>query len=57
LSNFDSGKFVEDLGTEVQTFALFCVEGEPNACHRSLVANRLAKDLELQVEHKKPWMS
>jgi uncharacterized protein (DUF488 family) len=57
LSNFDSGKFVEDLGTEVQTLALFCVEGEPNACHRSLVANRLAKDLELQVEHKKPWMS
>jgi hypothetical protein len=35
--------------------ALFCVEREPAACHRSLVAARLSRDLGLDVEHLGPW--
>jgi len=31
--------------------ALFCVEREPAACHRSLLAERLGKDLGIEVEH------
>jgi uncharacterized protein (DUF488 family) len=50
LSAFDSRKFVEQLGSEVGTVALFCVEGEPAACHRSLLAERLQQDLGAQCE-------
>jgi uncharacterized protein (DUF488 family) len=50
LSAFDSGKFVEQLGAEARTVALFCVEREPAACHRSLVAERLQQDLGAQCE-------
>jgi uncharacterized protein (DUF488 family) len=45
LSTFDSRKFVEQLGPEGRTVALFCVEREPAACHRSLLAERLQQDL------------
>jgi len=45
LSAFDSGKFIEQLGAGTRTVALFCVEGEPAACHRSLLAARLQQDL------------
>jgi uncharacterized protein (DUF488 family) len=34
--------------------ALFCVERDPEACHRSLVADRLAERLGLEVEHLRP---
>lgn len=34
--------------------ALFCVEREPGACHRSLVAQRLAERHGLEVEHLMP---
>ena len=50
LSAFDSRKFVEQLGTETRTAALFCVEREPAACHRSLLAQRLQQDLGAQIE-------
>jgi uncharacterized protein (DUF488 family) len=45
LSAFDSRKFGEQLGTEARTVALFCVEREPAACHRSLLVERLQQDL------------
>jgi uncharacterized protein (DUF488 family) len=32
----------------------FCVEGEPKACHRSLLAARLGKDLGLHISHLVP---
>jgi uncharacterized protein (DUF488 family) len=56
LAAFDSRKFLEQLGPETRTVALFCVEREPAACHRSLVAERLQQDLgvEIQVEHLRP---
>ena len=56
LSTFDSRKFVELLGTEARTVALFCVEREPAACHRSLLADKLQRDLgaACEVVHLRP---
>jgi uncharacterized protein (DUF488 family) len=34
--------------------ALFCVEADPEACHRSLIAQRLADEHDVQVEHLRP---
>ncbi|MDQ1018249.1 DUF488 domain-containing protein [Streptomyces afghaniensis] len=34
--------------------ALFCVERDPEACHRSLVAQRLAEQYHITVEHLRP---
>ena len=54
LRKFDSRKFLADLGAEVRVVALFCVERAPAACHRSLVAERLHRDLGLEVVHLTP---
>ena len=50
LAAFDSRQFVEQLGPDARTVALFCVEREPAACHRSLLAERLQQDLGAQCE-------
>jgi uncharacterized protein (DUF488 family) len=34
--------------------ALFCVERDPEACHRSLVADRLAAHRDVAVTHLRP---
>jgi len=34
--------------------ALLCVEREPSACHRSLIAERLAADPGASVSHLRP---
>jgi len=54
LSTFDSRKFVEQLGNEARNVALFCVEREPAACHRSILAARLQQDLGLSIIHLTP---
>jgi uncharacterized protein (DUF488 family) len=54
LASFDSHRFAADLGEEAHVVALLCVESAPAACHRSLVAERLAADLELEVEDLLP---
>ena len=54
LAGFDSVKFVEQLGPGARVVALFCVEREPWACHRSLLATRLCEDLGVEVEHLTP---
>lgn len=54
LSYFNSYEFIKMIGLETEVVSLFCVEGEPEACHRFLAANRLSKDLELPIEHVKP---
>ncbi|MDQ4075045.1 MAG: DUF488 domain-containing protein [Chloroflexota bacterium] len=54
LDQFDSTQFLADLGPEVEVVALFCVEREPEACHRSLVAEYLAEALDVTVEHLVP---
>lgn len=54
LSGFDSAAFVAELGPQAQVVALFCVEREPSACHRSLLAERLVQDLGIRVTHMTP---
>jgi uncharacterized protein (DUF488 family) len=34
--------------------ALLCVEADPKACHRSLIAERLTAEHGLQVHHIRP---
>lgn len=34
--------------------ALLCVERDPEACHRSLIAQRLADRYDLSIEHLRP---
>jgi uncharacterized protein (DUF488 family) len=51
---FDSHNFVESLDPDARIVALFCVEREPAACHRSLLASRLSHDLGLSIRHLLP---
>ncbi len=54
LAAFDADEFIKGLGEDAKVVALFCVEREPAACHRSLVAQQLAQDLELDTHHIVP---
>jgi hypothetical protein len=36
------------------TAALFCVERDPEACHRSLIAQRLVERHDVAIEHLRP---
>ena len=54
LAAFESRKFVQELGAAAGTVALFCVEREPAACHRSLLAAKLQQDLGVEVVHLLP---
>lgn len=54
LAQFDAAAFIASLGPEARVIALFCAEREPEACHRSLVAQRLHEQLVLEVEHITP---
>jgi uncharacterized protein (DUF488 family) len=49
LAGFDARGFVEKLGPEARNVVLFCVERQPQACHRSIVAERLRTDLGISV--------
>ena len=50
LAGFDSQQFVADLG-DVRVVALLCVERDAAACHRSLLTDQLAHDLDISVTH------
>ena len=54
LTHFQPKSLLDDLKPDAQVVALFCVEREPAACHRSLVADKLAKELSFKVEHILP---
>lgn len=54
LASFDSQQFLDSLESDTRIIALFCVEREPEACHRSLAATKLARDLDVRVEHIRP---
>lgn len=54
LSDFCAEEFLERIGSAARAIALFCVEREPKACHRSLVADRLERDLGVDVKHLMP---
>lgn len=51
LDLFDSGAFARSFDPDKRSIVLFCVEGSPEACHRSLVADRLQHDWNIAVEH------
>jgi uncharacterized protein (DUF488 family) len=54
LTYFDPTTFLPDLGPDAHVIALFCVEREPAACHRSLLAQHLADTLNLPLRHILP---
>ncbi len=51
LDLFDSDAFARSFDSKITRIVLFCVEGLPAACHRSLVADRLQDDWKIVVEH------
>lgn len=53
LGQVDLRPIVDALPTEGSS-ALMCVERDPEACHRSLVAARLASEFGLAVTHIRP---
>ena len=53
LDPFDLGVLVAELPRD-STTALFCVERDTEACHRSLVAERLRTEHELSVTDLRP---
>jgi uncharacterized protein (DUF488 family) len=53
LDRFDLSALVAELPDDSAT-ALLCVEREPEACHRSLVAERLRADHDLPVTDLRP---
>ena len=53
LGQVDLRPIVEELPPDGAS-ALMCVERDPEACHRSLVADRLASELGLPVTHLRP---
>jgi hypothetical protein len=54
LATFDPQSLWDELPPDAQTVALLCVEREPAACHRSLVADRLRSAFGVPVEHLLP---
>lgn len=54
LAGFDAAGFVTSLGAGARSIMLFCVERVPAACHRSLLAERLAEELGAEVVHIPP---
>jgi uncharacterized protein (DUF488 family) len=54
LANFSGKSFCERLGPETRVAALFCVEREPAACHRSLLTARLREELGIDIVHLLP---
>jgi len=54
LAHFDPQSLLDDLQAGEHVIVLFCVERAPRACHRSLVADKLARTLQLKVTHITP---
>jgi len=53
LAGADLGAVVAEMPDDGAT-ALLCVEADPEACHRSLIADRLAAEHGLAVSHLRP---
>lgn len=53
LDMVDLGEVVDTLPNDGAA-ALLCVERDPEACHRSLIAQRLAQEFGLELIHLKP---
>lgn len=50
LGSFNSNVFRAALGPDARRVVLFCVESNPKACHRSLLADRLTMDWQIPVQ-------
>jgi uncharacterized protein (DUF488 family) len=53
LAGVDLEPIVASLPTDAAT-ALLCVERDPEACHRSLIAERMEAEHEVSVRHLRP---
>jgi uncharacterized protein (DUF488 family) len=53
LDRVEVGSLVAELPA-VEAAALMCVERDPEACHRSLIADRLAAEFAVEVAHLRP---
>ena len=53
LANFNASAFISEFDTD-NKIVLFCVEGTPTACHRSLLAQAIADELNIEVKHLIP---
>jgi uncharacterized protein (DUF488 family) len=53
LDRADLDGLVAEIPTDA-ALALFCVEADPEACHRSLIAERLAERYGLTIAHIRP---
>ncbi|MCW3105967.1 MAG: Fe-S cluster assembly protein HesB [Segetibacter sp.] len=52
INNFDFDSFIEKLDqVGANRVVLFCVEEHPEACHRSIVANRLKEQYNYKITH------
>jgi uncharacterized protein (DUF488 family) len=52
LSKFDFEKFLENLeNIGAKRVVIFCVEEHPEACHRSIVANKLVEVYNYKITH------
>jgi uncharacterized protein (DUF488 family) len=54
LDAFDPQTLLDELEPDAQTIALFCVERDAAACHRSLVAEKLQQELGFGLNHLEP---
>lgn len=53
LDRADLSAVVDELPAE-GAGALLCVERDPEACHRSLIADRLAAEYHVEISHLRP---
>lgn len=53
LDRVDLQPLVDSLPTDAAA-ALLCVERDPEACHRSLIADRMASEHGVSIGHLKP---
>jgi uncharacterized protein (DUF488 family) len=54
LSGIDIGELVDHFKLAGETVAFMCVEQDPKACHRSLVARHLARRINVPIIHVLP---
>lgn len=54
LSGFDPQALRDELPDDATVIALMCVEREPAACHRSLLAAKLGAVWDVEIEHLTP---
>jgi hypothetical protein len=54
LAGFDAKSLMRKLPADARVIALFCVEKAAAACHRSLVADKLAAAWGSRVKHVDP---